>query len=46
MVKIQWLCHDVPLVSLDDKNAADGEKSDILGQLTEKIRGCGVSFYI
>ena len=32
--------------TLDDKNAADGEKSDILGQLTEKIRGCGVSFYI
>jgi hypothetical protein len=23
-----------------------GEKSDFLGQLTEEIRGCGVSFYI
>jgi hypothetical protein len=32
--------------TLDDKNAANGEKSDILGQLSEKIRGCGVSFYI
>jgi hypothetical protein len=31
---------------LDDKNAVHGEKSDFLGQLTEKIRGCGVSFYI
>jgi hypothetical protein len=30
----------------DDKNAVHGEKSDFLGQLTEKIRGCGVSFYI
>jgi hypothetical protein len=32
--------------TLDDKNAVHGEKSDCLGQLTEKIRGCGVSFYI
>jgi hypothetical protein len=32
--------------TLDDKNAVHGEKSDFLGQLTEKIRGCGVSFYI
>jgi hypothetical protein len=31
---------------LNDKNAVHGEKSDFLGQLTEKIRGCGVSFYI
>ena len=30
--------------TLDDKNAVHGEKSDFLGQLTEKIRGCGVSF--
>jgi hypothetical protein len=30
----------------DDKNAVHDEKSDFLGQLTEKIRGCGVSFYI
>ena len=32
--------------TLDDKNAVHGEKSDFLGQPTEKIRGCGVSFYI
>ena len=32
--------------TLDDKHAVHGEKSDFLGQLTEKIRGCGVSFYI
>jgi hypothetical protein len=32
--------------TLDDKNAVHGEKSNFLGQLTEKIRGCGVSFYI
>jgi hypothetical protein len=32
--------------TLDDENAVHGEKSDFLGQLTEKIRGCGVSFYI
>jgi hypothetical protein len=32
--------------TLDDKNAVHGEKSDFLGHLTEKIRGCGVSFYI
>ena len=32
--------------TLDDKNAVHGEKSDFLGQLIEKIRGCGVSFYI
>jgi hypothetical protein len=32
--------------TLDEKNAVHGEKSDFLGQLTEKIRGCGVSFYI
>jgi hypothetical protein len=32
--------------TLDDKNAVHGEKSDFLGRLTEKIRGCGVSFYI
>jgi hypothetical protein len=32
--------------TLDDKNAVHGEKSDFLGQLTEKIIGCGVSFYI
>ena len=32
--------------TLDDKNVVHGEKSDFLGQLTEKIRGCGVSFYI
>jgi hypothetical protein len=32
--------------TLDDKNAVHGEKSDFLGQLTEKIRGCGVSFHI
>jgi hypothetical protein len=32
--------------TLDDKNVAHGEKSDFLGQLTEKIRACGVSFYI
>jgi hypothetical protein len=32
--------------TLDDKNAVHGEKSDFLGQLTEKIRGCGVSLYI
>jgi hypothetical protein len=32
--------------TIDDKNAVHGEKSDFLGQLTEKIRGCGVSFYI
>ena len=32
--------------TLDDKNAVHGEKSDFLGQLTEKIKGCGVSFYI
>jgi hypothetical protein len=32
--------------TLDDKNAVHGEKSDFLGQLTEKIRECGVSFYI
>ena len=31
---------------LDDKNAVHSEKSDFLRQLTEKIRGCGVSFYI
>jgi hypothetical protein len=30
----------------NDKNVVHGEKSDFLGQLTEKIRGCGVSFYI
>jgi hypothetical protein len=32
--------------TLDDKNTVHGEKSDFLGQLTEKIRGCSVSFYI
>ena len=32
--------------TLDDKNAVHGEKSDFLGQFTEEIRGCGVSFYI
>jgi hypothetical protein len=32
--------------TLDDKNAVHGENSDFLGQLTEKIRECGVSFYI
>ena len=32
--------------TLDDKNAVHGEKSDFLGKLTEKIRGCGVSLYI
>jgi hypothetical protein len=32
--------------TLDDKTVVHGEKSDFLGQLTEKIRGCGVSFYI
>jgi hypothetical protein len=32
--------------TLDDKNAIHGEKSDFLGHLTEKIRGCGFSFYI
>jgi hypothetical protein len=32
--------------TLDDKNAVHGEKSDFLGQLTAKIKGCGVSFYI
>ena len=32
--------------TLDDKNVVHGAKSDFLGQLTEKIRGCGVSFYI
>ena len=32
--------------TLDDKNAVHSEKSDFLGQLTEKIRGSGVSFYI
>ena len=32
--------------TLHDKNAVHGEKSDFLGQLTEKIRGWGVSFYI
>jgi hypothetical protein len=32
--------------TLDDKNVVHGEKSDFLGQLTEKIRGCGVSLYI
>jgi hypothetical protein len=31
---------------LDDKKVVHGEKSDFLGQLTEKIRGCGVLFYI
>jgi hypothetical protein len=28
------------------KKVVHGEKSDFLGQLTEKIRGCGVLFYI
>jgi hypothetical protein len=28
--------------TLDDKTVVLGEKSDFLGQLTEKIRGCGV----
>jgi hypothetical protein len=32
--------------TLDDKKVAHGEKSDFLGQLTEKIRVCGISFYI
>jgi hypothetical protein len=32
--------------TLDDKNAVHGEKSGFLRQLTETIRGCGVSFYI
>ena len=32
--------------TLDDKNVVHGEKSDFLGQFTEKIRRCGVSFYI
>ena len=32
--------------TLDDKKVVHGEKSDFLGQLTEKIRGWGVSFYI
>jgi hypothetical protein len=32
--------------TVDDKNAVHGEKSYFLGQLTEKIRGCGVSLYI
>jgi hypothetical protein len=32
--------------TLDDKNAVHGEKSDFLGQHTEKIRGCGVLLYI
>ena len=32
--------------TLDDKNDVHGEKSDFLGQLTEKLRECGVSFYI
>jgi hypothetical protein len=32
--------------TIDEKNAVHGEKSDFLGQFIEKIRGCGVSFYI
>ena len=32
--------------TLHDKNVVHGEKSDFLEQLTEKISGCGVSFYI
>jgi hypothetical protein len=32
--------------TLNDKNAVHCEKSDFLGQHTEQIRGCGVSFYI
>jgi hypothetical protein len=44
MVKIKNLILDTK--TLDDKNAIHGEKSDFLGQLIEKIRGCGVSFYI
>ena len=32
--------------TLNDKNVVHGEKSDFLGQLTEKIRGCDVLFYI
>ena len=32
--------------TLNDKNAVHCEKSDFLGQHTEKIRGCGVSCYI
>ena len=30
--------------TLDDKNVVHGEKSDFLGQLTEKIRGCAFRF--
>jgi hypothetical protein len=47
-----WICDKLlrniilDTKTLDDKNAVHGEKSDFLGQLTEKIRGCGVSFYI
>jgi hypothetical protein len=29
--------------TLDEKDAVHGEMSDFLGQLIEKIRGCGVS---
>ena len=32
--------------TVDDKHAVHGERSGFLGQLTEQIRGCGVSFYI
>jgi hypothetical protein len=30
--------------TLDDKKVVHGEKSDFLGQLTEKIRGCAFCF--
>jgi hypothetical protein len=30
--------------TLNDKNVVHGEKSDFLGQLTEKIRGCAFRF--
>jgi hypothetical protein len=47
-----WICDKLltnlilDTKTLDDKYSVHGEKSDFLGQLTEKIRGCGVSFYI
>jgi hypothetical protein len=49
---VRELMYDVFLTSRNDINSkmnskfCHGEKSDFLGQLTEKIRGCGVSFYI
>ena len=45
-----WICDKLlrnlilDTKTLDDKNVVHGEKSDFLGQLTEKIRGCAFRF--